>query len=168
MSWLLQLSQAQLFTFPLSEQSCLRPTAWWRVYVWASVSKRERAGILTRCTSNAAYSKTQEYKQLRTSKLGAASDEAVSLRVSQLKLFTHCGQGGHVLRSDRHMFTVESVGALISTVWFVFQRGFQENPRKKCRWCMHRCMIDASPFWPGQAFTLSQHSSHHDCVPLEV
>lgn len=37
MSWLLQLSQAQLFTFPLSEQGCLRPAAWWRVYVWARV-----------------------------------------------------------------------------------------------------------------------------------
>lgn len=40
MSWLLQLSQAQLFTFPLSEQSCLRPAAWWRVYVWARVCPR--------------------------------------------------------------------------------------------------------------------------------
>lgn len=44
----------------------------------------------------------------------------------------------------------------------------QEYLRKKCGWCMHQYMIDASPPWPGQAFTLSQHSSHHDCVPLEV
>lgn len=38
MSWLLQLSQAQLFTFPLSEQSCLCLAARCCMYVWASVS----------------------------------------------------------------------------------------------------------------------------------
>lgn len=167
MSWLLQLSQAQLFTFPLSEQSCLRPAAWWRVCV--SVSKRKQARILTRCTSNTAYSKIQQYKQLYTSKLGAASKTAASLHNAQLwsKLF-YSRFHRDFLWSDRHMLTVDETVDEFCAVAFVSVREAQENLKKKCCWCMHCSMIDASPLWPGQAFTLSQHSSHHDCVPLEV
>lgn len=44
---------------------------------------RECVQAQARCTSNTAYSKIQEYKQLNSSKLGAASKEAVSLHISQ-------------------------------------------------------------------------------------
>ena len=141
MSWLLQLSQAQLFTFPLSEQSSLRPAAWWRVCVcvcvWVSVSKRKHAGGLTRCTSNAAHAKTQGYKQLHASKLGEI---------------------------------VQSWGfyEVMDTCWWrALFCTFPSEPEEKS--AADVCnMIDAPPLWPGRAFTLSQRSSHHDCVPLDV
>lgn len=132
--------------------------------VCVSVSKRKQARILTRCTSNTAYSKIQQYKQSYTSKLGAASKTAASLHIAQLwsKLFYsrfHCD----FLWSDRHMLTVDE------TVVPLFQ-----SERLKRTWRKSAADACTAPWlmllhlWPGQAFTLSQHSSHHDCVPLEV
>lgn len=45
------------------------------------------------------------------------------------------------LWSDRHMLTVDECCA----VAFVSVREAQENLKKKCCWCMHCSMIDASP-----------------------
>lgn len=61
MSWLLQMSRAQLFAFPLSEQSCFYPAAWCCVYI-VCLSKCKLGGILTRCTSCSAHSKMQGKK----------------------------------------------------------------------------------------------------------
>lgn len=77
MWWLLQLSQTQLFPFPLSEQSRLRPAAWWRVCV--CVSKRKHAGIVTRCMGY-----VDEYKQKYTQVIGQPqARRRGSLNVSQ-------------------------------------------------------------------------------------
>lgn len=80
------------------------------MYGWECVHAQAR------CTSNTAYSKTQECKQLNTSKLGAASKEVVSLHVSQLwskmilislwsgKMFLmNPWSDGHVFAVDEHV-----------------------------------------------------------------
>lgn len=95
MSWALQLSPAQLFTFPLSEQSCLCPAAWWWAHVMdKSVSKCTIAAVLTRCMSKAAYSRIQGHKQLSTSKYQPEARMQYDWIFPDF-IFYSLGSGGH-------------------------------------------------------------------------
>lgn len=175
--------------FPLERAELPSPRGFMAcVCMGESVSKRKHARILTRCARNTLIPRcgninncTQVNWEPRARTLHNMFPNC------EVNWFIHsrfqCGQGGHFWWSDEVVDTCSllmKVNMCLShdhcrweccrapgTLCFL-SREAQENLRKKCCWCMHWYMIDASPLWPGQAFTLSQHSSHHDCVPLEV
>lgn len=127
-----------------------------------SVSKCRHAGILTRCTSNTVYFKIQEYKQLYTSKLAAASVTDVMYHY----MFSHYGLkwsncwillralGGQFRGTMTWLHRCTRCTELFecSAVPFV---SCPKKRRKKCCWCLCWYVIDGSLLWPGQAFTLS-------------
>lgn len=125
MSWLLQLSQAQLFTFPLSEQSCLRPAAWWRVYVWAGVCpSASMHGYWQGALATQLILGIQLYKQLYTSKLGAVGKKAASC------FWFHCGQEEHFSQSDEAIDTCSLLRVLTQHLLLLVQEGSGEPEEK--------------------------------------